>query len=318
MNSADVSTLMLGDRLGKGGFGSVYAVNGYRLPETAGELVFKRYSRQALASYGGALRFTLDSLISTRTKMTVDERKQLDARTIWPLEVVTEGTEVVGFLMRKLPERFFFDLPKFRGGTDRKPREVQHYFTSEAETRIKGLPDMDLASRAYLLSRFVHQLEFLHDKQIIVGDIQGSNVVVDVVANDPAKTSLCIYDLDSCRMVGERPAIPQANAYAWEAPETLNFKKMSKQYQRGSREYTKFSNQASALTKQTDVYKTCLFALRLFAMTAGVSVSRDPAIANTTLRSAFGRGSSVFLQGLSEQPKDRPTAAELFKACVGG
>ena len=87
--------LTRGAQLGAGARGRVFALLGHP------GLVYKEY----LSSHvnGGALT----ELILQRAMMGADERKQLDTSTSWPLMRVMAGRQVVGSLMRALPDDFY-------------------------------------------------------------------------------------------------------------------------------------------------------------------------------------------------------------------
>lgn len=311
----ELGSLPVSEQLGKGGFARISDLPGFSLAGETGPFVFKRYHRGVIAKYHG-IGPALAALIDLRRRLSREERTRLDSRTRWPLAMVTDGGVVVGLVMRRIADRFFFDMTMSRGNEVRLARNVDMYFCSEESSKRLGLEDFPLPGRAMAIARFAAHLDLLHSMGVTVGDIQGGNLAVDPNGSDPTGPRICLYDCDSYRLRGAVPAIPQAHAMSWEPPELRTYWQQAAALPVGTPKRSGLEARARVQTPSTDVYKFGLVTIRLLALRDGISVSTDPSIAVATMSApnALGqRRTARLLTTLAPVPADRPTMAEVMQ-----
>lgn len=312
----DISRLSVSDELGKGGFATISRLQGHTISSETGPFVLKRYRPQVVIAHPG-IRFSLEGLVRVRNEMSSDDRAKLDKRTVWPLQVATDQGKVVGLIMHELPEKFFHDMPLVRGGTKRVAREMQMYFCSPDRSSRNGLSELDFNVRLMALAHFASQLNFLHSKGIIVGDIQGSNTVIYPGKNQVTGVRICMVDSDSYRTTRSRPAVAQPHAMSWDPPEISALHKRANALPPGH-DKDALRAQAAVQTTRSDVYKFGLFVIRFLAMVNGVATSKDPAIAkDRMIRTIGAKRTGVLLQALDPNPHSRPDMAAIRPALVG-
>lgn len=310
--------LPAGTVLGSGGFAKVFDLNGFDMPDEAGPFVLKRYHSSVLGNYPG-ISAALSTLIQMRTQLTPADRQRLDSRMTWPLLEVRDGDQVIGFVMRRLPARYFFEMVMTRGNRETKLRHADMYFCSEDRSRDNGLAPFEPAARVLAVARFAAHLEFLHHLGLTVGDIQGTNVVVDPNQGSTVGARICMYDCDSFRLRGSVPAIPQPHAWAWEPPELIRLRVQAQSLPAGTQARSLLEAQSKVQTPATDVYKFGLFMVRMLALKDGVSISSDVRMAEPVMARPDLLGPSRtadLLHTLSPNPADRPTMAEVMATFV--
>lgn len=289
--------------LGKGGQGVVSVLRQSPMPDHPEALCVKRYHDAVITKYGQAQFATISALVRRHEELPTMARRILAHRTLWPVALVADGERHVGFLMPVLTQDYFFDMPLTRGGTKETPRELQHYMRDPKHNQANGLTRYGASDRWVLLTLVAQTMADLHHLNIVVGDVQGANIVENMVTAQPKRTfSIRICDNDSFRLAGTASAIPQPNAPSWHAPETL-----SAQASGGPG--------APVLTVKTDVYKFGLLAARLMPMRSGVSSLRDFTPSQETWQKILGpRRLGVLTRTLATSPSQRPSMAEVFEA----
>jgi hypothetical protein len=316
----DIRSLPVSEQLGKGGFARISDLPGFSLNGEAGPFVVKRYHLGVVAKYHG-IGPALAALIDVRRRLSAEDRAKLDTRTRWPLAMVTDGGVVVGSIMRRIPDRFFFDMTMSRGNRVRLARNADMYFCSEQASSRLGLAEFPLAGRVMAIARFAAHLELLHSIGVTVGDIQGGNLAVDPNGSDRTGPRICLYDCDSYRLRGAVPAIPQPHAMSWEPPELRKYWQQAAALPANSHKRTSLEARARVQTSSTDVYKFGLVMIRLLAMRDGISVSTDPEIARSVMAApdVLGqRRTARLLTTLAPDPGDRPTMAEVMRMLTDG
>lgn len=317
--AVDIGSLSINQNsLGKGGFATITQLSNHFIEGERGPFVLKRYHKGVLAKYPG-IGASLQSLINHRANLRENDRKRLDNGTIWPLQVVNDNGQVVGLIMRRLPYQYFYNMPCVGGGTKRVTREAQMYFCSPASSRRSGLTRLDLEQRCLALARFGGQLRFLHSKGIVVGDIQGSNVVINPAGNSAAGKTVYTFmlDSDSYRTTTSRPAIPQPSAPQWQPPEITQLYKQAKTMPPGHQRDVLHA-QASMQNEKSDVYKFGLFVIRFLAMKDRITGDTNPDIAKDNMTRLFGpQRTATLAAALRSDPRTRPTMTEVHQAITG-
>jgi hypothetical protein len=224
----DLSSLQLGDELGEGGQGRVFAVNGYLIREqwTAALKVYTAPSVDVTA---------LETIAGFHETLNANDRDWLDKKTAWPAVIVVADQAVRGFLMRTVPSEYYFDFPA-TGGTE--PRLANMTFLLNDDRYISGLGlRVDQRDRIALLQDLARILSRLHSFEVAVGDFSPKNLLFCLKPNP----SCFLIDCDAMR-VGDASVLEQVQTPDWEVP-----------------------TDEETATPKADVYKFALLAIRLFA-----------------------------------------------------
>lgn len=170
-------------------------------------------------------------------------------------------------------------------------------------------------------------VDFLHGKNIIIGDFSPSNLVV----TNPAKGNGTgnhkflpkFLDVDAFRFDGEVPAFQQANTPSWFAPENRAAEKQAANLRASGApvvDITRAEVNARILTKQSDVFKMGLMALRLFHVPSDPKDDDTQIVylserADTTLTRLVGSTRfRVFQSMLDTDPQSRPSVRDVLAA----
>ncbi|MFE2061830.1 hypothetical protein ACFXDH_05425 [Streptomyces sp. NPDC059467] len=209
-------------RLGDGGQGIVYGV-----PDPAGlfpgqTLVYKEYRKNVVYSADA-----LYEMVCFRQRLTPGERAFLDERLTWPTVLAyrgpnpqdpvpsrNQGTEVVGFLMGRVPASYQVRIPP---GNEAKPQAMQYLLNDDAYATRIGLL-VDDVRRLELLLDLARTLDWLHRRQVVIGDLSPNNVLFTL--QGPQGEARCLLiDCDSMRCLG-RDVLDQVATPDWEVPDT--------------------------------------------------------------------------------------------------
>ncbi|NUR60831.1 MAG: hypothetical protein HOV87_19530, partial [Catenulispora sp.] len=260
----DVSALVTGSELHAGSRARVVRLDQPR-DVYGGSLVFKRY----LPEYASVVHAAaLDALGDLPVRAGADA-VWLRERTAWPQTLVTEGPEVVGFLMREIPDDFSFSRVS-GSGTARIIAEVTFLLNEDRILQDLGLLISD-RDRLWLLTDVVDALMRLHALGVCVGDLSPKNLVFA-----PSTHRIFFLDCDSMRLDGAR-VLPPVQRPGWELPEG-----------------------EEPGTRAADVYKVGLLATRMIARNPA---ERDP----SRLGHISARLAALASATLNEGPQSRPT-----------
>ncbi|WP_146164280.1 hypothetical protein [Pseudosporangium ferrugineum] len=217
----------LGEELGSGGQGTVYA-----LPRSQPPLVYKAYSADALAELDTAV---LHDLIALPGKLSGADRQRLTAAAAWPRDAVTDGGRVAGFTMALVPKRFHTSI-RLMSGPQRRLGQTQLLLNPPDYLDRVGIA-IDDKLRLELLADVAATIRLFHRIGLTVGDLSPNNLLYSATG-----TPRCHFiDCDAMRLHG-RTALPQVETTDWEVR----------------------AGGASG-TKDGDIYKFALFCVRLFA-----------------------------------------------------
>ncbi|MER5889221.1 hypothetical protein ABT160_35805 [Streptomyces sp. NPDC001941] len=266
----DKDRMVLGDRLGDGGQGTVYAVPRLRI-NREWEVAYKEYRRPALAALDADV---LDGLVALLPSLDFESGRWLGEHTAWPAAVVRENGRTVGFLMRTAPDAFRREMA-FDPGV-RRVAGLEFLLNSPAYVKRALGTDPSPRQRVRLLANLARLLAELHDLDIAVGDLSPKNVLF---ALEPSPRCF-LMDCDSVRFRG-RSALPQVQTPGWSLPQG-----------------------EPPATAAGDVFKFALLAVRLLA---GDQDTRK-ADALEAVDPRLGRLAERSLR--AEDPAARPTARE--------
>jgi hypothetical protein len=247
----DISSLSLGLQLGSGGQGRVVAVSGFRI-DGKWPAVLKIYS-QALALLDAAV---LEKIVSLPRQLSPGDRQWLLDNTAWPAAIAENQGVVSGFLMRMVPEDFYFSYQTQTRGAQRQLADTAFLLNPDSYVSSAGLTVSD-SDRLALLRSVALTLSRLHVLGAAAGDLSPKNVLFRL---HPSPGCFLI-DCDALQLNGET-VFTQVETPDWEVP------------------YAE-----PKATPATDAYKLGLLAIRLFARDQS---SRDPA-AITAVSPQLGR-----------------------------
>jgi hypothetical protein len=268
--------LALGPKIGSGAQGQLFRVEDVRVPDRSSlpdTLVFKEFHASTKVSGAG-----LEALARFRAELDEHDREVIDAMTVWPCAVVTDGSNrPCGYVMRSIPSEYFQHI-ETTGGAEHIPREIQQLFVPEAIARKNFGETANGVERLALAREMAFILGFLHKRDLVYGDLSYKNAVFRLRPHP----GVIIMDCDAIRKVGETAGVAQLHSPGWKPPE------------------------GGPQTKGTDRYKLGLFVLR--CVTPGVNAqNRDPAKAVGHLDA---EGLSLLRRALDDDPDRRTTGKQ--------
>lgn len=201
--SVDISTLVIGKRLGDGGQAEVFAVD--NLPG----LAFKRYRPSVLRELRPDV---LEELAAEAAHLKL-EGQPIAHWAAWPTETVTERSRVIGFLMPLLGDEFLFATGNLRGKL-----ATFGFLAASKPAPFWGevtLPDQN--ERVQLLEQLAGILQQLHHRHMVVGDLSWGNVVW---SREPV-VRVVLIDCDGIRPGTGVPVARQLESPDWTDPQAL-------------------------------------------------------------------------------------------------
>ncbi|MFG1901458.1 hypothetical protein [Micromonospora carbonacea] len=272
-STPEIDIALLGPltEIGKGGQGRVHRTDAVRINQEW-PVVFKEYEPAVLAQLDvGQLR----RMVAFVPRLDADTGRWLCERTAWPAALVTRGSAVCGFLMRRIPEEFEFALSHGSGVVTR-PAGFQFLLNPDDYLARIAVP-IDDRSRLALLADLARTLTRLHGLGVVVGDLSPNNLLFRL-GDRPGSFFI---DCDAMRLAGGS-VLDQTETPDWEVPQ-------------GTGE--------PLATLATDAYKFGLLAVRLFARD---QVSRDPSV----LSALSPELAALAARCLTAAPAARPTPAD--------
>ncbi|MBH0118423.1 serine/threonine protein kinase [Rhodococcus sp. CX] len=198
----DDGSLRRGRELGSGGQGAVY-----ELIERDGE-VEKRFF---MPLEKGAREF--EELLRRRTAVEAAV-SACPIHLCWPENPVRREETLMGYVMPRIPDRFFFEVKFGRSGVKRRERELQHAIPRKSAMALPfDVTDEERFELVYLVARF---LDAMHRNNLVYGDISWVNFIFSL---NPVE--LCVLDFDSSRVQGSLPftRMRPVDTPDWEDPE---------------------------------------------------------------------------------------------------
>lgn len=277
MNPVSHDTLRLGDRLGSGGQGTVHQVLNREINKSW-PVAYKEYNA---AAQGAADIDALRAMVELIPALPASTAEWLCTIAAWPAALVEREGRISGFLMRAVPEEYYFDYRGFDGKVTRKLATAEFLLNSESYTSSIGLYVNERA-RLRLLADLAATLSRLHILGIAVGDMSPKNLLF-TAGSGP---SCFLIDCDTMRIDG-RGVLPQAETPDWQIPAGE---------EKG--------------TPSSDAYKFALLAVRLFARD---QTSRDPAVLPAAAEPKLAELARAALDG---QAGDRPVPGVWSAYCL--
>ncbi|MFC4065085.1 hypothetical protein [Actinoplanes subglobosus] len=215
-------------RVGEGGQGVVYFTDRIRI---------NKIWSAAYKEYLPGTKFdpqVMRQMVAYVPSLDAADGRWLCENTAWPAAVVLNGSQVSGFLMRRIPDRF--RMPWGDNGAT-APAALQYLLNPQTYLNRKGI-HIDGRVRLELLEAIADVMARLHSLDIVVGDLSPNNLLVDI--RNPA----CFFiDCDAMRLRGQ-DVLDQVETPEWGV--------------RGNRH-------EPIATPASDSYKFGLLAARLFA-----------------------------------------------------
>jgi hypothetical protein len=195
-NDLQLSTLTIGRKLGTGGQGVVYELEGQQRG-----LVYKEYMSPKVNDAA------LARLVGLPAGLTDSERKRLLGQSAWPRARVLDGNRVKGFIMQKVPAEFW-------GQATAGPRlrELQ-YLLYPPKPMWGDIVPLDPVGRLDVVRQTSAFFFLLHSKNLVVGDISMSNLLWS-----PSPIGIFLLDCDGVRALGASPVLPQPETPDWGDP----------------------------------------------------------------------------------------------------
>ncbi len=160
--------------------------------------------RYLCKQYDDAVRVDLDvpqlrQMLRWRERLSEDERSHLDQRAAWPRRLVHDGRSVTGVLM-DMADQGFHEVG--RDG-QQKPRHLTRLTRGMEEARSY----YELPAKLARLAHLGQLMQFLHERAVVIGDLQPNNVLTTSPWHDAA---IYLLDCDSVVLAG-MSALPQVD-----------------------------------------------------------------------------------------------------------
>jgi len=280
------------NEIGQGGEGRVFEFIDH--PET----IYKEFhfSRQHPPNL-----HALKQLVALPESCSEPERAYIESRTVWPRTVVTDHGRARGYLMRRIPDRFFR-----QHGLKKRPMNIlcAWDYLSMRNSYISNprlcseIPQPSAVQITDLIVDLANTVSLLHRHGVVIGDISGRNLAW----TDQPTWHVLLIDCDSFRVRGSGSVNYPKQTPDWEDPAVQN----------------------SRTNQQSDIYKLGIAAYRaVWAATVQQPpndlASRPPpqgvpaALPSLVARSTGARGrpsAAEWVQGLTgpSTPEPAPTA----------
>jgi hypothetical protein len=265
--------------LASGGQAVIHLAPEFSLPGVTGPLVYKEY----LPEVGAVSRVGLNTLIGFPDSLEPHNRDWLHTVTLWPRAVVVDDDHVCGVLMQLIPDDFMQRMQLTRS-VDTETRKTEFLFVDRAATERAGVQYASEKERLTVCAHLAFLIAFLHKRDMMFGDISGSNVTF----RQAPQIGVMLVDCDGVRRVGSAAIVKQLHTPYWIPPE----------------------GEEAAQTKETDRYKLALFILRALTPGPGASVSTDPDRLNGRVDK---HAMELFKLALTGASVDRPHAKDWFE-----
>jgi hypothetical protein len=269
--------------LSKGGFGEVFRIDGYHLPNDPEDLAYKQFTRDHVLQAQNAA-----AAVAFRDGLSPAEQADLDSHTVWPRALVEEPRGTVrGLLMPLIPAAFFRQMMDPDTGTlEDKPLEFS-WLAAGAKQRLAAqlqLREIGWLERLVLLGKLIFAIGWLHKRGWVFGDVSFRNAVFTL---DPPRTLL--LDCDGAAPLSDLTR-RQSTTPLWEPPELR-------------------AGTHNLQDTRTDVYKLGLAILRGMAPGKGAASDKSAARVAGVLDA---EGAQLVADAVAQDPGRRPSARDLY------
>jgi serine/threonine protein kinase len=288
-----------------GGRGAIYPVTPKRQLGTDivlnGKYMMKTPRTSLSAGKSAAYERHLDE-ITNQLKSNISH---FESRMAVPRAIVEHKGAFVGFLMKEFSDGCYFTKTFTDGERANKLLELKEFLNSEIERNKLSVPKMTTLDRVSVLADLFTTLTKLHEQDLVVGDLSGSNLLLQKKASRLGSVRVLYLDVDSFWHGQNHHSGASESTLHWRSPEELK-------------------SPHHIPSKPSDVYKAGLMVRRLLHQEINTGSSSfdiySSRVANEALLKLGGVGLVELVNlSLSPKPKDRPTAMQLafhFKAAA--
>jgi eukaryotic-like serine/threonine-protein kinase len=206
MTAPIIERKMLGNLspLDEGNEGIIYETD--RTIRGLGTAVYKEYKPEVLASL---IEPALERAVSLFRSLSRQEATSLLDRAAWPMALIQDSGKTTGFLMPKVPDRFFMTLMLPSGAVERVISGFQYLLDPDNILRNRRININDY-TRYLLLDAVVTNLSYLHDLGVAVGDFSHKNLLFSL----DGRPTCYFVDCDTMLLGGASP-LPQRETPGW-------------------------------------------------------------------------------------------------------
>ncbi|MCK8672236.1 hypothetical protein M1M07_14120 [Rhodococcus sp. HM1] len=284
----DRARLKIHRELGSGGFGTVYEVDTPNALLSEPTCAFKEFKDP-----GNAEIQNVQVLVAHRASMSNEDREILDKFTTWPLEVVTKGRAVVGFLMRMVPQDFMEKSIAQVNRTTSVLRSID-WLANPVHARNSGaslvVEASDIKTRLRYCAWLSRVFHFLHRNGMVYGDLSLTNVLYSDSRDNP----VMVIDTDPVRVEAVSPLLVQATSPGMRPPEA-----------RGA-------NATTVQDVKTDRFKLAVLLYNVL----GASMRIDSKL-SAVQGKIDSSGMQMFAAALGSDRDRRPSAEEWYRYFYG-
>ncbi|WP_157124719.1 hypothetical protein [Nocardia pseudovaccinii] len=193
--------------LGEGGSAQVWRCT---TPDEV-SVAFKRYDRDTVRQLEPEV---LRELVDWPHRLDQDDRKRMLELCAWPHAVVVEDRTVVGILMPLAPREFFFE-----SHSGPQPRAFTRVAVRVSDAQKRRHTYFDFPHKIARLGQLLVDLQFLHDNDVVVGDLQPNNILTTDARPVDGIVSAHNYFLDcDSFLISGRGATPRLDPLPWRPP----------------------------------------------------------------------------------------------------
>ena len=316
-------------KLGGGGFATIFKVPPKKLAEELNrEVAIKLFKTDKLGGNDMAMQAhieTLDKIRSDIDKTTpegANQRSIIDNNMTWPKALVFKGGHFCGYVMNLIPPKYFYTYTENGEQMTKESNLGFRLGTDEIMIR-RGQSTINRLGRFKLSVDLIHIAATMHKLGIILGDLSPNNIMVYVDKDDQKFNSIFIIDVDSFRKSNTAHPMQVPHTPGWFPPECWASKEQARAVRKSGgdeNEILKFEKRSFTQNYQTDTYKICLAVFRLYHMGKERSVINTPSSspqAIKLMKEEVGEEfATLIVRGIGEDPKNRPTAQELYDYVV--
>ncbi|MGP4002731.1 hypothetical protein [Streptomyces sp. 8N706] len=201
----ELAKLVKGAELGRGGQGTVHEIRNER--PGSWPVAYKEYSDASLATLNAP---ALDAMVVFIHGLDYAVGAWIGEHSSWPAKVVVHQGRTRGFLMRRIPDRFFRAVGP--GNGPRKPSGFEFLLNEDKYLTKVGIVISD-EQRLRLLRDLGAMLARFHSLGAVVGDLSPKNLLFGL---EP-EPSCFLIDCDAMRLHG-RDVLPQMETPGWNVP----------------------------------------------------------------------------------------------------